>query len=155
MSFEGFHDKNSACQRVTEEAPAEPAMPSATGVISHTLLSSTGLSLGLVSLPSSSSSFVHSSVLVCLLTGLPCAFSSVNLQKTNVDGGYGSGMMMATRIGSREFHGSCAENECRSESDNYLDGVSGEDFDPENPKGNKKRKRYHRHTPQQIQELEK
>lgn len=68
MSFEGFHDKNSACQRVTEEAPAEPAMPSATGVISHTLLSSTGLSLGLVSLPSSSSSFVHSSVLVYLLT---------------------------------------------------------------------------------------
>ncbi|XP_072967836.1 homeobox-leucine zipper protein ROC6-like isoform X2 [Typha angustifolia] len=42
------------------------------------------------------------------------------------------------------------ENESRSGSDN-LDGVSGDDLEQENPR---KKKRYHRHTPQQIQELE-
>ncbi|XP_042453411.1 homeobox-leucine zipper protein ROC5-like isoform X1 [Zingiber officinale] len=44
------------------------------------------------------------------------------------------------------------ENDCRSGSDN-LETVSGDDVDQEqNPR--KKKKRYHRHTPQQIQELE-
>ena len=42
------------------------------------------------------------------------------------------------------------ENESRSGSDN-LEGGSGDDIDQENPR---KKKRYHRHTPQQIQELE-
>ncbi|KAI0520523.1 hypothetical protein KFK09_007999 [Dendrobium nobile] len=42
------------------------------------------------------------------------------------------------------------ENESRSGSDN-LEGGSGDDLDLENPR---KKKRYHRHTPQQIQELE-
>lgn len=41
------------------------------------------------------------------------------------------------------------ENESRSGSDN-LEGGSGDDLD-ENPR---KKKRYHRHTPNQIQELE-
>jgi len=40
---------------------------------------------------------------------------------------------------------------CRSGSDN-MDGISGDDFDAaDNPP---RKKRYHRHTPQQIQELE-
>lgn len=42
------------------------------------------------------------------------------------------------------------ENESRSGSDN-LEGGSGDDLELENPR---KKKRYHRHTPQQIQELE-
>lgn len=43
------------------------------------------------------------------------------------------------------------EHESRSGSDN-LDVLSGDDLEQENPR--KKKKRYHRHTPQQIQELE-
>lgn len=42
------------------------------------------------------------------------------------------------------------EYESRSGSDN-LEGGSGDELDGENPP---KKKRYHRHTPQQIQELE-
>ncbi|PKA46539.1 Homeobox-leucine zipper protein ROC5 [Apostasia shenzhenica] len=42
------------------------------------------------------------------------------------------------------------ENESRSGSDN-VEGGSGDDLDQEHPR---KKKRYHRHTPQQIQELE-
>ena len=43
------------------------------------------------------------------------------------------------------------EHESRSGSDN-MDGGSGDDFDAaDNPP---RKKRYHRHTPQQIQELE-
>lgn len=43
------------------------------------------------------------------------------------------------------------ENESRSGGSDNLDCGSGDDIDPEN---HRKRKRYHRHTPQQIQELE-
>ncbi|XP_020114859.1 homeobox-leucine zipper protein ROC5-like isoform X2 [Ananas comosus] len=44
------------------------------------------------------------------------------------------------------------ENESRSGGSDNLDGASGDDLDGnENPR---KKKRYHRHTPQQIQELE-
>ncbi|THU55100.1 hypothetical protein C4D60_Mb11t03010 [Musa balbisiana] len=42
------------------------------------------------------------------------------------------------------------ENESRAGSDNF-EGGSGDDLEQEHPR---KRKRYHRHTPQQIQELE-
>ncbi|OIV98916.1 hypothetical protein TanjilG_07351 [Lupinus angustifolius] len=46
------------------------------------------------------------------------------------------------------------DNESRSGSDN-LDGVSGDDQDAgEESSGSQRRKKYHRHTPQQIQELE-
>ena len=44
------------------------------------------------------------------------------------------------------------EHESRSGSDN-VEGISGEDQDADDNKPPKK-KRYHRHTPQQIQELE-
>ncbi|PKA60835.1 Homeobox-leucine zipper protein HDG1 [Apostasia shenzhenica] len=43
------------------------------------------------------------------------------------------------------------ENESRSGGSDNLEAGSGDDLDPENPR---KKKRYHRHTPQQIQELE-
>ncbi|KHG01515.1 Homeobox-leucine zipper ROC6 [Gossypium arboreum] len=47
------------------------------------------------------------------------------------------------------------EHESRSGSDN-MDGGSGDDHDPTTAAGDKppRKKRYHRHTPQQIQELE-
>ncbi|CAL0328630.1 unnamed protein product [Lupinus luteus] len=46
------------------------------------------------------------------------------------------------------------DNESRSGSEN-LDGVSGDDQDVgEESSGSRRRKKYHRHTPQQIQELE-
>ncbi|RWW33381.1 hypothetical protein GW17_00001915 [Ensete ventricosum] len=43
------------------------------------------------------------------------------------------------------------ENESRSGGSDNLEVISGDDFEQENPR---KKKRYHRHTPQQIQELE-
>ncbi|KAL6655195.1 hypothetical protein ACP70R_006021 [Stipagrostis hirtigluma subsp. patula] len=45
------------------------------------------------------------------------------------------------------------ENDSRSGSDN-VDGASGDELDADNSNPRKKKKRYHRHTPQQIQELE-
>jgi homeobox-leucine zipper protein len=45
------------------------------------------------------------------------------------------------------------ENDSRSGSDN-LDGASGDELDPDNSNPRKTKKRYHRHTPKQIQELE-
>lgn len=58
------------------------------------------------------------------------------------------------RIGS-DFEASVGRNkddeyESRSGSDN-MEGGSGDDQDADNPP---RKKRYHRHTPQQIQELE-
>ena len=45
------------------------------------------------------------------------------------------------------------EYESRSGSDNF-DGGSGDDQDAGDDQPHKKKKKYHRHTPQQIQELE-
>lgn len=58
----------------------------------------------------------------------------------------GSGGDAETMVKSRED-----ENESRSGGSDNLEGGSGDDIDTENPR---KKKRYHRHTPQQIQELE-
>ncbi|CAI0470621.1 unnamed protein product [Linum tenue] len=78
---------------------------------------------------------------------------SLALQQPNIEGGQGDMGRMSEnyesslgRMRSRE-----EEHESRSGSDN-LDGGSGDDQDAaEHPP---KKKRYHRHTPQQIQELE-
>ncbi|CAL9183228.1 unnamed protein product [Musa hybrid cultivar] len=77
---------------------------------------------------------------------------SLGLQ-SNVDGqidmsrmaGVGGGSDVGSAKRSKDD-----ENESRSESDN-LEAISGDDVDQENPR---KKKRHHRHTPQQIQELE-
>lgn len=45
------------------------------------------------------------------------------------------------------------EDESRSESDNF-EGASGDDQDAGDDQQPKRKKRYHRHTPHQIQELE-
>ncbi|XP_042463839.1 homeobox-leucine zipper protein ROC5-like isoform X1 [Zingiber officinale] len=61
-----------------------------------------------------------------------------------VAGGIGSGELDSARRNKED------ENDSKSGSDN-LDGGSGDDLELENPR---KKKRYHRHTPKQIQELE-
>jgi homeobox-leucine zipper protein len=67
-------------------------------------------------------------------------------QQTNMDGGQlGDGDSMG--------RGREDENDSRSGSDN-LDGASGDELDPDNSNPRKTKKRYHRHTPKQIQELE-
>ncbi|KAK8718353.1 hypothetical protein V6N13_045589 [Hibiscus sabdariffa] len=78
---------------------------------------------------------------------------SLALQQPNIDNNQGDEI----RLGEN-FEGSIGrrsreeEHESRSGSDN-MDGVSGDDQDAAADKPPRK-KRYHRHTPQQIQELE-
>lgn len=77
-----------------------------------------------------------------------------HVQQTNIDNGQGD----VNRLMGENFEPNNGlrrnreeEHESRSGSDN-MDGASGDDFDAaENPP---RKKRYHRHTPQQIQELE-
>ena len=75
------------------------------------------------------------------------------IPQTNMDGGQGD---LAARLPEGFEHnvgrrGRDEEHESRSGSDN-MDGGSGDDQDAaDNPP---RKKRYHRHTPQQIQELE-
>ncbi|CAL5073188.1 unnamed protein product [Urochloa decumbens] len=87
---------------------------------------------------------------------------SLGLQ-TNMDGGQlgdtsrmgmmGSGGSGSANEGESMGRGREDENDSRSGSDN-VDGASGDELDPDNTNPRKKKKRYHRHTPQQIQELE-
>ncbi|XP_072961587.1 homeobox-leucine zipper protein ROC5-like isoform X1 [Typha angustifolia] len=70
--------------------------------------------------------------------------------KTNLEGQANRTLLPVLGNGAGEGHKE-DENDSRSLSDN-LDGFSGDDFEQENPR--KRKKRYHRHTPQQIQELE-
>ncbi|KAB2052310.1 hypothetical protein ES319_A12G111700v1 [Gossypium barbadense] len=80
---------------------------------------------------------------------------SLALQQPNIDN-----QGDETRLGEN-FEGNIGrrsreeEHESRSGSDN-MDGGSGDDHDPTTAAGDKppRKKRYHRHTPQQIQELE-
>ncbi|VAI20091.1 unnamed protein product [Triticum turgidum subsp. durum] len=84
--------------------------------------------------------------------------TGLSLGLTNMEGGgqLGGAFMGSTGSGgdgdslgrARED-----ENDSRSGSDN-LDGASADELDPDNSNPRKKKKRYHRHTPQQIQELE-
>ncbi|KAK1326869.1 Homeobox-leucine zipper protein HDG1 [Acorus calamus] len=64
------------------------------------------------------------------------------------------GVLVRRQSGDFDFGGLNREEEyeSRSGSDN-IEGGSGDELDPDEPPS-KKKKRYHRHTPQQIQELE-
>ena len=78
-------------------------------------------------------------------------FNCLDQQQPNIDG-QGDITRMSenfeTSVGRRSRE---EEHESRSGSDN-MDGASGDDQDAaDNPP---RKKRYHRHTPQQIQELE-
>ncbi|XP_062198706.1 homeobox-leucine zipper protein ROC6-like isoform X2 [Phragmites australis] len=95
----------------------------------------------------------------------PAGFAApgLSLGLTNMDGGQlgdmsrlglmGSGGSGSGGDGDSLGRGREDENDSRSGSDN-MDGASGDELDPDNSNPRKKKKRYHRHTPQQIQELE-
>lgn len=75
-------------------------------------------------------------------------------QQTNIDGqgnGHGNGLIHENYEGHGLRRSREEEHESRSGSDN-MDAASGDDFDAADNRPRKKR--YHRHTPQQIQELE-
>ncbi|XWS46018.1 hypothetical protein CRYUN_Cryun14cG0029100 [Craigia yunnanensis] len=129
MSFGGFLDNSSGGggARIVADIPYSNNMP--TGAIAQPRLVSPSLPKNMFNSP-----------------GL-----SLALQQPNIDN-QGDG----TRTGEN-FEGSVGrrrreeEHESRSGSDN-MDGASGDDQDAaDNPP---RKKRYHRHTPQQIQELE-
>ncbi|KAK6285596.1 hypothetical protein POUND7_011775 [Theobroma cacao] len=129
MSFGGFLDNSSGGggARIVADIPYSNNMP--TGAIAQPRLVSPSLAKNMFNSP-----------------GL-----SLALQQPNIDN-QGDG----TRMGEN-FEGSVGrrsreeEHESRSGSDN-MDGGSGDDQDAaDNPP---RKKRYHRHTPQQIQELE-
>ncbi|XP_057435541.1 homeobox-leucine zipper protein ANTHOCYANINLESS 2-like [Lotus japonicus] len=74
--------------------------------------------------------------------------------QTNIDGqgnGHGNGLIHENYEGHGLRRSREEEHESRSGSDN-MDAASGDDFDAADNRPRKKR--YHRHTPQQIQELE-
>ncbi|RLN23705.1 homeobox-leucine zipper protein ROC5-like isoform X2 [Panicum miliaceum] len=85
---------------------------------------------------------------------------SLGLDNNAGGGGMGGGLVLPGGPGAGGGSGAArdadAENDSRSGSD-HLDAMSGggedeDDAEPGNPR--KRKKRYHRHTPQQIQELE-
>ncbi|XP_008799528.1 homeobox-leucine zipper protein ROC5 isoform X1 [Phoenix dactylifera] len=134
MSLGGLFDGGSGGARVVADIPyGSPAMPA--GAISQSRLVSPSLPKPLLSSPGLS---------LALQTNMDGqgdrSLSSI------VGGAAGGGGRDADTVGRYKED----ENESRSGSDN-LDGGSGDDIDQENPR---KKKRYHRHTPQQIQELE-
>ncbi|OMP00515.1 hypothetical protein COLO4_12612 [Corchorus olitorius] len=129
MSFGGFLDNNSGGggARIVADIPYSNNMP--TGVIAQPRLVSPSLAKNMFNSP-----------------GL-----SLALQQPNIDN-QGDGTRMGENfeasVGRRSRE---EEHESRSGSDN-MDGASGDDQDAaDNPP---RKKRYHRHTPQQIQELE-
>ncbi|URE06484.1 Homeobox-leucine zipper protein [Musa troglodytarum] len=124
MSFGSLYDGGA---RLVGDMPfGNPA-----GAVSHTRLLSSSLHRSMFSSPGLS---------LALQTNLD-AHGDRNLAP--VVGG-GGGQLDSARRSKEDENGS------KSGSDN-LEGGSGEDLEQENPR---KKKRYHRHTPQQIQELE-
>ncbi|KAM0846476.1 hypothetical protein ACQ4PT_055635 [Festuca glaucescens] len=79
--------------------------------------------------------------------------TGLSLGLTNMEGGQLGGLLGSVGDGDSLVRGREDENDSRSGSDN-LDGASGDELGPDNGNQRKKKKRYHRHTPQQIQELE-
>ncbi|MBA0579091.1 hypothetical protein Gorai_021357, partial [Gossypium raimondii] len=125
----------------------------AAGAMAQNIYNSPGLSLALVT---TTTLYKLSLFFLCVvafhLRDL-CGFSFFRcLQQQPSIGNQGDGVRMGENfeasIGRRSRE---EEHESRSGSDN-IDGVSGDDQDAANNRPRKKR--YHRHTPQQIQELE-
>ncbi|XP_039123618.1 homeobox-leucine zipper protein ANTHOCYANINLESS 2-like [Dioscorea cayenensis subsp. rotundata] len=126
MSFGGVFERGTGARVVSEIPFSSLGMPG--GPISQTRLVS-GLSLGLQ--PDGRSEMNR-------MTAIGGAAAA--------GGGVGSDSVNKNNNNNNKDD----ENESRSGSDN-LEGGSGDDLEHENPR---KKKRYHRHTPQQIQELE-
>lgn len=119
--------------------------------LTKSMFNSPGLSLALVTHFLPLFFFVFSFRLICVF--LWRFLMGLKIPQTNMDGGQGD---LAARLPEGFEHnvgrrGREDEHESRSGSDN-MDGGSGDDQDAaDNPP---RKKRYHRHTPQQIQELE-
>ncbi|XP_010919250.2 homeobox-leucine zipper protein ROC5 isoform X1 [Elaeis guineensis] len=138
MSLGGLFDGGSGGARVVADIPyGSSAMPA--GAISQPRLVSPSLSKSLLSSPG------LSLALQTNMDGQGDRSLSSMVGGAAAGGGGGGGRDVDTVGRNKED-----ENESRSGSDN-LEGGSGDDIDQENPR---KKKRYHRHTPQQIQELE-
>ena len=157
MSFRGLFDGGSGGgDRVVADAPYRSSIAMSAGSISQPFLtspslpnpvfSSPGLSLALVT---TARHFSFSLLRVeILLTSLWCFRQQTNMEgqgDTAVAGKGGRGEPDSLRRSKED------ENESRSGGSDNLEVISGDDFEQENPR---KKKRYHRHTPQQIQELE-
>ncbi|XWS77099.1 hypothetical protein CRYUN_Cryun01aG0233300 [Craigia yunnanensis] len=128
MSFGGFLDNSSGGEgaRIVADIPYNNNMP--TGAIAHPRLVSPFLPKSIFNSP-----------------GLSLALQQPNIDNQDVTR-MGENFEVSVGRRSRE-----EEHESRSGSDN-MDGASGDDQDAaDNPP---RKKRYHRHTPQQIQELE-
>ncbi|KAG1362302.1 homeobox-leucine zipper protein ROC5 [Cocos nucifera] len=138
MSFGGLFDGGSGGARVVADFPyGSSAMPA--GAISQPRLVPPSLSKPLLSSPGLS---------LALQTNMEGQGdrSLATIVGGAAAGGGGGGGRDLDGVGTHRED----ENESKSGSEN-LEGGSGDDIDQENPR---KKKRYHRHTPQQIQELE-
>lgn len=91
--------------------------------------------------------FVSWSMFLLQQTGLEGQGEAQRIRESFVTSGGVSGVGVGSRRSREEDH------ESRSGSDN-LEGGSGEDLDAPDINPSQKKKKYHRHTPQQIQELE-
>ncbi|XP_031494535.1 homeobox-leucine zipper protein ANTHOCYANINLESS 2-like [Nymphaea colorata] len=148
MSFGDFLDRNSGGARVVTDLPYN--MP--VGAIAHPRLVAPSV------LARSSKMFNSPGLSLTLTSSAGGAqMDGQILGGGPVGGGGGGGGVVGGGVvgggGSAELEASKPkddEYESRSGSDN-LEGGSGDEQDGENPP---KKKRYHRHTPQQIQELE-
>ncbi|KAL5727623.1 Homeobox-leucine zipper protein ANTHOCYANINLESS 2 [Ranunculus cassubicifolius] len=135
MSFGGYFDNSSngvgVGRVVTTDIPYSnmPTAATAAGAISHQRLLSPSLTKSMFNSP-----------------GLSLALQT-NMDGQGGGGGGGIGENFDTGLIGRTKED---EYESRSGSDN-MDGGSGDDQDGDKPP---RKKRYHRHTPQQIQELE-
>ncbi|XP_065007410.1 homeobox-leucine zipper protein ROC5 isoform X2 [Musa acuminata AAA Group] len=130
MSFRGLFDGGSGGgDRVVADAPYRSSIAMSAGSISQPFLTSPSLPNPVFSSP-----------------GLSLALTNMEGQgDTAVAGKGGRGEPDSLRRSKED------ENESRSGGSDNLEVISGDDFEQENPR---KKKRYHRHTPQQIQELE-
>uniref|UniRef100_A0A1D1XY19 Homeobox-leucine zipper protein ANTHOCYANINLESS 2 n=1 Tax=Anthurium amnicola TaxID=1678845 RepID=A0A1D1XY19_9ARAE len=151
MSFGGFPDSSSPGARVVVDIPysTTDAAVSRLQLVAPTLpkptFSSPGLSLALTNLEGGEGAAYDGGQdeMIRRIAGMG-----------DFDIDIGVGVLISGRgaagKGNGADHHREEEYESRSGSDN-MEGGSGDDLDPENPP---KKKRYHRHTPEQIQQLE-
>jgi homeobox-leucine zipper protein len=128
-----------------------------TPALAKSMFNSPGLSLALVSEILFCFCLCVLGILkILLVLLLLCLFLLLTLlmkkmQQTNIDGQEDVNRSMHENYEQNGLRRSREEEQSRSGSDN-LDGVSGDEQDADDKPPRKKR--YHRHTPQQIQELE-
>ncbi|KAL3536866.1 hypothetical protein ACH5RR_000232 [Cinchona calisaya] len=158
MNFGGFLDNRSVISdgaKIVADIPP-PYTDNNNNVNSNSNIMPTSAAMAaqprhlVVSQPLSKSIFSSSPGLsLALQTGMEGQGEMGRSMAGNYDDDHQS-YMINNNIGNRRSREE--EHESRSGSDNMLDGASGDDLDAADKPPRKKR--YHRHTPQQIQELE-